>query len=134
MVTGWPRMPGLQTSAERLAQSITAMSDGRLKVVVYPADTLVRSFRDVRCVSAPVSPTCTIRPTSISDKSPALHFFSAVPYGLTADELYSWIAFGGGQELWDEVDAHSTSSPYRPEYRRADGRLVHQGDQPPGRL
>jgi TRAP-type mannitol/chloroaromatic compound transport system substrate-binding protein len=38
-------------------------------------------------------------------KSPALNFFDAVPYGLTANELCSWINSGGGQVLWDEVDA-----------------------------
>ena len=35
-------------------------------------------------------------------RSPALNFFGAVPYGLTANEFTSWINFGGGQELWDE--------------------------------
>ena len=44
-------------------------------------------------------------------KSPALNFFSAVPYGMTADELSSWIAFGGGQALWDEVDAPFNIKP-----------------------
>ena len=45
MVTSWPANSlGLQTSAERLAQSITALSDGRLKITVYPADSFVRPF------------------------------------------------------------------------------------------
>ena len=44
-------------------------------------------------------------------KSPALNFFCAVPYGLTADELVSWIDFGGGQALWDEVDAQFNIKP-----------------------
>ena len=68
-------------------------------------------------------------------KSPALYFFCAVPYGLTADELCSWIDFGGGQALWDEVDAQFNIKPLDgSQYRRADGRLVQQGDQPSGRL
>src|SRR6476660_7308901 len=63
MVTAWPKnSPGLQTSAERLAQSITVMSDGHLKVTVYPADTLVRPF-EVFDASLQASPTCIIRPT-----------------------------------------------------------------------
>ena len=53
MVTSWPEeLPGLQTSAERLAQSITALSDGRLKVTVYPADSLVRAFEVFDAVAA----------------------------------------------------------------------------------
>ena len=34
-----------------------------------------------------------------------------MPYGLTADELCSWIGFGGGQALWDEVDAQFNIKP-----------------------
>ncbi|HKM73552.1 MAG TPA: TRAP transporter substrate-binding protein, partial [Stellaceae bacterium] len=44
-------------------------------------------------------------------KSPALNFFAAVPYGMTADELCAWIEFGGGQALWDEVDAQFNIKP-----------------------
>ena len=36
-------------------------------------------------------------------KSPAFAFFSAIPFGLTAQEHNAWIAFGGGQALWDEL-------------------------------
>jgi TRAP-type mannitol/chloroaromatic compound transport system substrate-binding protein len=44
-------------------------------------------------------------------KSPALNFFAAVPYGMTADEFGAWILFGGGQALWDEVDAQFNIKP-----------------------
>ncbi len=37
------------------------------------------------------------------NKSPAFHFYSGVPFGLTANELFAWVRFGGGQELWDEL-------------------------------
>ena len=65
MVTGWPvrELPGSRTSAERLAQSITAMSDGRLKVTVYPAGSLVRAFEVFDAASVPAPPTCIIRST-----------------------------------------------------------------------
>ena len=43
---------------------------------------------------------------------PALNFFCQVPFGMTADELSSWITFGGGQELWDEVDAPFNIKPF----------------------
>src|SRR5262249_28995688 len=45
-------------------------------------------------------------------KSPALNFFcGTVPYGFTADELCAWIKFGGGQQLWDEVDGQFNIKP-----------------------
>jgi len=36
-------------------------------------------------------------------KSPAFHFFSGVPFGFTANELFAWVHFGGGQALWDAL-------------------------------
>jgi TRAP-type mannitol/chloroaromatic compound transport system substrate-binding protein len=44
-------------------------------------------------------------------KAPALDLFSSVPYGMTADELNAWIHFGGGQALYDEVDAPFNIKP-----------------------
>ena len=112
MVTAWPKnSPGLQTSAERLAQSLTVMSDGHLKVMVYPADTLVRPFEVFDAVATGVADMYHSSDYYFGAKSPALYFFASVPYGLTADELCAWIDFGGGQALWDEVDAQFNIKP-----------------------
>jgi len=112
LVTSWPTgSPGGGTSAERLAQSITAMSDGRLKVTVYPAGSLVRALEVLDAVSAGVAEMYLGDEAYFQDKSPALNFFAAVPYGMTADELCSWILFGGGQALWDEVDGQFNVKP-----------------------
>jgi TRAP-type mannitol/chloroaromatic compound transport system substrate-binding protein len=112
MVTGWPpNMAGPQTSAERLAQSITAMSDGRLKVMVYPAGSLVRPLEVFDAVADGVANMYHSNDQYFEAKSPALNFFCAVPYGMTADELYSWIDFSGGQRLWDEVSAPFNIKP-----------------------
>jgi TRAP-type mannitol/chloroaromatic compound transport system substrate-binding protein len=113
MVTDWPEsMAGTQTSAERLARSITAMSDGHLRIVVYPAGTLVRALETFDAVSAGVADMFHTYEGYFASKSPALQFFATVPYGLTADELCSWIDFGGGQQLWDEVDAQFNIKPF----------------------
>jgi TRAP-type mannitol/chloroaromatic compound transport system substrate-binding protein len=112
LVTDWTDdMPGLKAGAERVAQSIIAISDGRLKVTVYPADTLVRAFETFDAVSAGVADMYHTDEVYFQSKSPSLNFFAAVPYGLTADELSSWILFGGGQALWDEVDAQFNVKP-----------------------
>jgi TRAP-type mannitol/chloroaromatic compound transport system substrate-binding protein len=113
LVTDWPEnMPGLQTSARRLGQSITAMSEGRLKIVVYPASSLVRAFETFDAVAAGAADMYHSADYYFAAaKSPALYFFCAVPYGLTADESSAWIAFGGGQALWDEVGAEFNIKP-----------------------
>jgi TRAP-type mannitol/chloroaromatic compound transport system substrate-binding protein len=112
LVTSWPKgMPGLDTSAERLAQSITVLSDGRLKVTVYAADSLVRAFEVFDAVAAGVADMYHASDYYFVARSPALNFFAAVPYGMTADELCAWIDLGGGQALWDEVDAQFNIKP-----------------------
>jgi TRAP-type mannitol/chloroaromatic compound transport system substrate-binding protein len=111
MVTSWPKGTSDDSSAERFAASITTMSDGRLKVTVYPADRLVRALEVFDAVAAGVADMYHSADYYFEARAPALNFFCAVPYGLTADELCSWILFGGGQELWDEVDAPFNIKP-----------------------
>jgi TRAP-type mannitol/chloroaromatic compound transport system substrate-binding protein len=38
-------------------------------------------------------------------KIPASAFFTAVPFGMNANGMQSWISYGGGQELWNELYA-----------------------------
>jgi TRAP-type mannitol/chloroaromatic compound transport system substrate-binding protein len=94
-----------------LVQSIAAMSDGRLKVTVYPAGSLVRAFEVFDAVSGGVADMYHVDEKYFQSKSAALNFFSAVPHGMTTDELSSWVYFGGGQALWDEVDAQFNIKP-----------------------
>jgi TRAP-type mannitol/chloroaromatic compound transport system substrate-binding protein len=112
LVTSWSEnsIP-YQISADRLARSISAMSDGRLKITVYPQNKLVGAFETFDAVSAGVADMYHSGDNYFGGKIPALNFFSEIPFGMTADELSSWIAFGGGQELWDEVDAPFNIKP-----------------------
>ena len=93
MVTSWTQkgMSGLQTSAERLAQSITTLSEGHLKIMVYPSESLVDPFEVFDAVSAGAADMYHTDEVYFASKSPALNFFAAVPYGMTADELCSWL-------------------------------------------
>jgi TRAP-type mannitol/chloroaromatic compound transport system substrate-binding protein len=53
MVTTWPKaLPGLQSSAERVAQSITALSGGRLQVKMFAAGELVSAMESFDAVSS----------------------------------------------------------------------------------
>jgi TRAP-type mannitol/chloroaromatic compound transport system substrate-binding protein len=112
MVTDWPKdFPGLDASAKRLAQSITDLSDERLEVTVYPAGSLVRPLECFDAVSAGAADMYHSVEYYYASKSPALNFFSAVPWGLNADELTSWFSFGGGQALWDKVSGNFDIKP-----------------------
>src|SRR5438067_5438048 len=112
MVTSWSEnsIP-YQISADRLARSLANLSDGRFKITVYPQGKLVAAFETFDAVAAGVADMYHSSDNYFGAKIPALNFFSEVPFGMTADELSSWIAFGGGQALWDEVDAPFNIKP-----------------------
>jgi TRAP-type mannitol/chloroaromatic compound transport system substrate-binding protein len=104
MVTDWPEgTPGLQTGAVRLAQTIGAASGGRIKIEVFAAGALVRPFETFDAVSAGIADMYHSDEYYFEKKSPAFNFFAAVPFGLTADELFAWVHHGGGQQLWDAL-------------------------------
>jgi TRAP-type mannitol/chloroaromatic compound transport system substrate-binding protein len=106
MVTDWPEgTPGLHTSAVRFAQTVGVATGGRMKVEVFPAGALVRPFETFDAVGAGVADMYHSFEGYFEKRSPAFHFFSAVPFGFTADELLAWVGYGGGQELWDALSA-----------------------------
>ena len=92
MVTDWPEdMPGLLPSAVRLAQTIGEASGGRIKIEVFPAGTLVRPFETFDAVSAGIADMYQSYEGYFEKKSPAFNFYSGVPFGFTADELFAWV-------------------------------------------
>jgi TRAP-type mannitol/chloroaromatic compound transport system substrate-binding protein len=106
MVTVWPKtLPGLQSSAERVAQSITALSGGRLRVRVFGAGELVAASESFDAVSSGLADMYHASEITWHNRSPAFSYFCNVPFGLTAAEINAWIRFGGGQALWNELSA-----------------------------
>jgi TRAP-type mannitol/chloroaromatic compound transport system substrate-binding protein len=112
MVTDWPAgSPGLQSSADRLAQRIGAASGERLSIEVFPAGTLVRPFETFDAVGAGVADMYHSAEYYWEKKSAAFNFFAAVPFGFTANELFAWVQHGGGQELWDTLSGEFNIKP-----------------------
>ena len=112
MVTSWPKgFPGLGTSAERLGRGITAITGGRIKVKVFGAGELVGAFEAFDAVSTGVAEMYHTAEYYWEKRSPAFNFFAAVPFGFTADEMAAWIYYGGGQGLWDELNAEFNIKP-----------------------
>jgi len=104
MVTTWPKnFPGLGTGANLLARLITEMSDGRIEVKVYGAKELVPAFEVFNAVSSGNAEMGHGAAYYWKGKSEAAQFFSAVPFGLNAQEMNSWLYYGGGMQLWEEI-------------------------------
>lgn len=104
MVTTWPKnFPGLGTGANNLARLINEMSGGRMKVKVYGANELVPPFEIFDAVSRGTAQMGHGASYYWKGKTEAAQFFSAVPFGLTAQEMNAWLYHGGGMELWEET-------------------------------
>jgi TRAP-type mannitol/chloroaromatic compound transport system substrate-binding protein len=104
LATYWPKdTPGVSANAQRFAETIAALSSGRMTVQVFAADELVAANQLFDAVSAGKAEMGHGSPSFWAAKDPAFHYFSAVPFGLTASEHAAWLSAGGGQELWDRA-------------------------------
>ncbi|MDN2565082.1 TRAP transporter substrate-binding protein [Aquibium sp. A9E412] len=104
MVTTWPKnFPGLGVGAQRLADRITAASDGRLTIQVYAAGELVPPLQSLDAVIEGSAEMSHGAAYYWQNKSRGLSFFTGVPYGMTSRELTAWVRYLGGQEVWDEI-------------------------------
>jgi TRAP-type mannitol/chloroaromatic compound transport system substrate-binding protein len=105
MVTDWPEGPGMLASARRLAHTISKISNGRIEIEVSASGAVVRPFETFDAVEAGVADMFHSHIGYFEQKSPAFHFYSGVPFGLTTNELFAWVHHGGGQALFDELAA-----------------------------
>ena len=106
MVTTWPKnFPGLGTAPETFSRLVKEMSGGRLQVKVYGAGEIVPAFGVFDAVSEGVAEMGHGGAYYWTGKIPASVFFTAVPFGFTAQEASAWIHYGGGLELWREAYA-----------------------------
>ena len=106
LATAWPRgAPGVGVNAERFARRVEALSNGRLEIRLFGAGELVPPFEVLDAVQRGTADIGHSAAYYWSGKAAALHYFTGVPFGLTAIEFVAWLRFGGGQALWDEVMA-----------------------------
>jgi TRAP-type mannitol/chloroaromatic compound transport system substrate-binding protein len=106
MVATWGRdFPGLGTGAQRFAQRLSDMSDGRIVVNYFAANERVKAFDSFDEVASGNAHMYHAAEYYWKGKHPGFAYFTSVPFGLTYTEMNAWIRFGGGQQLWDELSA-----------------------------
>ncbi len=104
MVTTWPPgFPVLQEGAERFADNIKAMSNGRLEIKVYAGGELIPPLQTFDAVSQGTVEMGHGSAYYWAGKVPEAQFFSTVPFGMTARGMNAWLYDGGGLELWREI-------------------------------
>jgi TRAP-type mannitol/chloroaromatic compound transport system substrate-binding protein len=104
--TSFPaKAPGVGTNVTTFAKRVEAMSDGQLTFKVFSGGELVPPFGVEDAVEQGTAEIGHSTPYYAASKNSALHFFSAVPFGMTAVETTAWLRYGDGQELWDGIYA-----------------------------
>ena len=104
MVSTWPRdFPGLGTGAQRFAQRLSDVTDGRIQVTYDAAGERVGAFDSFDEVASGNAQAYHAADYYWKGKHPGWAYFTAVPFGLTYPEMKAWLHWMGGQELHDEL-------------------------------
>ncbi len=106
LVTTWPpHFPVMGEGVDKLAEWVDLMSDGRLKITVYGGGELVPALETFDAVSQGIAEMGHGAAYYWAGKIPAAQFFTAVPFGMNAQQMNSWLYSGGGLQLWEELYA-----------------------------
>ncbi|MEX2517744.1 MAG: TRAP transporter substrate-binding protein [Paracoccaceae bacterium] len=104
IVSAYPRdFPGVGISVQRTVKRIEELSEGRIATEYFAAGERVGAFDVLDEVASGNSQAYIASDYYFTGKHAGYNYFSTVPFGMTASEMNSWIKFGGGQELWDEL-------------------------------
>ena len=104
VVTTWPpTLPIMMDGVRLLAEQVKTMSQGRLEIEVFGGGELVPPLESFDAVDAGTAEMGHGASYYWAGKAPASQFFTSVPFGMNAQQMYAWILGGDGQELWNET-------------------------------
>ena len=104
MVTSWPRgFAVLDDAATYLNTMVDEMSDGTLTIEKKAPGELVGAFEVFDAVSSGQADMYHSADYYFIGQHPAYAYYTAVPFGGTAQELTNWYYHGGGHELHNEL-------------------------------
>ena len=104
MVTSWPRgFAVLDDAASYLEKMVGELSDGMLTIDKKAPGELVGAFEVFDAVSSGQADMYHSADYYFISQHPGYAYFTAVPFGGTAQEMVNWYYHGGGQDLHDEL-------------------------------
>jgi len=106
MTTTWPpNFPVVGEGCKMMAEWVKIMSGGRMEITVYGGGELIPALEGFDAVSNGAIEMNHGAAYYWAGKLPAAPFFTAVPFGMNAQQMGSWMMSGGGLELWQELYA-----------------------------
>ncbi len=113
LATSWPaHFPIMGTGVEKFAQRLKDVSGGSLEVKVYPKNVLIPALAVFDAASSGQIDAFHSGPYYWKGKNSAFSLYSGFPFGFTAEEINSWMLYGGGYELWREQYAKYNLYPF----------------------
>lgn len=104
LATSWPaHFPIMGTGVDRFAQLCHDLSGGSLEIKVFPKNILVPALQVFDATSASQIDAFHSGVYFWKGKNSAFSIFGGMPFGLTSEEMITWMKFGGGYELWREL-------------------------------
>ncbi|MCB1332399.1 MAG: twin-arginine translocation signal domain-containing protein [Roseivivax sp.] len=104
MVTTWPRgLAGVWDSVERVANNVTALTDGQITIEAKAAGELVGALEVFDAVTAGQADIYHGADYYFVGQHPGFAYFTAVPFGMTAPEMMTWYYGGEGMKLHHEL-------------------------------
>ena len=113
LATSWPaHFPIMGIGVERFAQRVKDVSGGSLEIKLYPKNVLVPALAVFDSASSGQIDAFHSGPYYWKGKNSAFSLYSGIPFGFTAEEINSWMLFGGGLDLWREQYAKYNLHPF----------------------
>jgi TRAP-type mannitol/chloroaromatic compound transport system substrate-binding protein len=113
IATSWPaHFPIMGTGVDRFAERVGQISGGQLSIKLFPKNTLVPALAVFDAASSGQIDGFHSGPYYWKGKNSAFSLFSGFPFGMTAEEINGWLAFGGGMELWRELYGRYNLYPF----------------------
>jgi len=113
LATSWPaHFPIMGTGVEKFVQRVKDIISGSLEIKLYPKNTLVPALAVFDACSSGQIDAFHSGPYYWKGKNSAFALYSGTPFGFTAEEINSWMLFGGGLELWREQYAKYNLYPF----------------------
>ncbi len=104
MVTSVPHgFAVFDDAAVYFAEAVTNMTGGQLTIEKNAAGELVGAFEVFDAVSSGQADMYHSAEYYFVDQHPGFAYFTAVPFGMTAQEFANWYYHGGGHDLHDEL-------------------------------
>jgi len=113
LATSWPaHFPIMGTGVEKFAQRVKDISGGSLEIKIYPKNVLVPALAVFDAASSGEIDAFHSGPYYWKGKNSSFSLFSGIPFGFTAEEINSWMLYGGGLEMWREQYAKYNLYPF----------------------